>query len=454
MVRLGKVFLDNSWGIAMTIRRFSVVLLVGAGLVAGACTTSKSAGSTTAAATTAAPTTAGGDTATTAGATTVAASTTAAATTIAPPTGKPFVIGVVNTEGAPGLDFPEFTNVFKAAAKYVNTEKGGFGGRPVQLETCVSKGTPESSQACAQELASKKVDVVMLGLDIFVDYPTYSAAGIPVFGAVPVLPPDYTADAVYITAGNLVVQASTANAITNSKYLGLKNVVVIANDTAATASALASLQPALEKGGATVTVVKGGETETDAGYRSLMQQAAAAKPDVMVSLYGQSGCVALMRARVDLGVTVPVFSNTACLADSVLKAVGSAADGWYFAGASGGAETDDNKVMKKYVSEVTGVAVDKVDRYGFTSVGWLEEMTLWRIASTMQGEVTGKALIDALRSGKAQIWGSDLPLPCGEVKAYSSVCSFSIPFAQYTKNGIEAAFGGDNISSLDVIDAK
>ena len=172
----------------------------------------------------------------------------------------------------------------------------------------------------------------MIGLDIFVDYGTFSAAGIPVIGAVPILPSDYTADAIYITAGNLVVQGSTANAITNPKYLGLKKVAIIANDSPATLSALATLEPALAFAGATAVVIKGGETETDAGYRLLMQQAAATNPEAIVSMYGQSGCVALMRARVELQVEVPAFTNTACLADTVINAVGDAAQGWYFAG--------------------------------------------------------------------------------------------------------------------------
>lgn len=371
---------------------------------------------------------------------------------IAAPTGEPFVIGVVNTEGAPGIDYPDFTNAFRAAAAYINAELGGFAGRPVELEVCLSTASPESSQRCAQDLASKNVDLVMLGLDLFVDYPTYSAAGIPVIGAVPIFAGDYTADAVYLTAGNLVVQASTANAITNPKYLGLTKVAVIANDAGATISALATLEPALAKGGATVTIFKGGETETDAGYRSLMQQAAATNPEVIVSLYGQSGCVALMRARVELGITAPVFSNTACLGDAVIDVVGDAAAGWYFAGASGGAETDDTKVMRRYVGEVTNVDPSLVDRFGFTSLGWLELLTIWNTAQTIDGELTGSAITDAFRAGTAILWGSDAPLECGSVVQLKSICSFSIPFAKYEVGGATAAFGGENISALESLD--
>lgn len=433
----------------------AVLALVGLGL--SACTEAKdggSAGATTVApASTAAPaTSAAPDTTAAGGETTMAPETTAGPTTLPAPSGEPFVVGVVNTEGAPGLDFPDFTNAFKAAAEYANTELGGFGGRPVQLEICISQGSPESSQACAQDLAAKGVDLAMIGLDIFVDYPTFGAAGIPVIGAVPILPPDYSADAVYITAGNLVVQGSTANAITNPKYLGLKKVAIIANDAAATVSALASLEPALAKGGATVTVVKGGETETDAGYRSLMQQAGETDPEAIISLYGQAGCVALMRARVELGVTAPVFSNTACLADRVIEAVGDAAVGWYFAGSTGGVETDDSKTMRRYVADVTGGTPEEVDPFGFTSLGWLEMLTIQRVASGLGPSVTGPGIIDAFRSQTALLWGSDAPLECGSVASLPAVCSFAIPFAEYTADGAAPAFGGENISALDVLD--
>ena len=440
-------------GVVVTRRAWIVLtMVVAAGAIAASCTEpADQAGSTTAppvtsaAAQTTAVTdsTAPGDT---------SAVTTAAPTTLAPPTGEPFVIGVVNTEGAPGLDFPEFANAFRAAAALANAELGGFGGRPVELEVCVAKGSPESSQACAQELAAKQVDLAMIGFDIFVDYPTFAAAGIPVIGAVPILPPDYSADAVYITAGNLVVQGSTANAITNPEYLGLTKVAVIANDAAATVSALASLEPALARGGATVTIIKGGETETDAGFRSLMQQAAATDPEVIISMYGQAGCVGLMRARVELGVDVPAFSTTACLGDAVIDAVGDAAIGWYFAGATGGAETEQSIQMRTWVGEITGVAPEDVDPFGFTSLGWLQAMTVQAVAASIGPSVTGQAIFDTFRAGTAVQWGTENELACGSIPSLSAVCSFAIPFAEYTADGAVAAFGGANISALDVLD--
>ena len=72
--------------------------------------------------------------------------------------------------------FPEIRLQIESAVDYLN-EHGGMGGRPIELQSCVAKGSPETSQACAQELVGKNVELVMLGLDLFPDYATYTAAG-------------------------------------------------------------------------------------------------------------------------------------------------------------------------------------------------------------------------------------------------------------------------------------
>lgn len=376
----------------------------------------------------------------------------APSSTIPAPSGEPFVIGVVNSEGNPVVDFPDFSIAFRAAADYINTELGGFGGRPLELIVCATQASPESSQACAQDLAARGVDMAMIGLDLFVAYGTFESAGIPVIGAVPVFAGDYSANAVYITAGNLVVQAATANAIVSEKYLGLKRVAIIAADSGATADALTYLEPALKAGGAEFTTIKGGETESDAGYRSLMQQAAAFDPTAIIVFYSQAGCVGLMRARADLGIDVPSFASTACLGDTVIDAVGDDAIGWYFAGASGGPESDDSRTMRKYVAAVTGKRPDQIDRYGFTSLGWAQLLTIWKVAANLDVPLRGDSMNDAFRSGRGRFWASDAPLECGSVPALPSVCLFEIPFARYTESGVEPAFGGVQVSALDVLE--
>ena len=96
---------------------------------------------------------------------------------LGPPSGEPIVIGMVNTEGTPGLDFPEMRTDTDLAVDYLN-QHGGMGDRPIEIVHCAAAGSPETSQACAQELTGKNVEMVMLGLDLFPGYDTFAASGI------------------------------------------------------------------------------------------------------------------------------------------------------------------------------------------------------------------------------------------------------------------------------------
>ena len=110
----------------------------------------------------------------------------------------------------------------RAAVSYTN-EHGGLGNRPVKIESCVVKGDPETSQACAQELVGKGVELVLIGLDLFIDYKTYEAAGIPVIGVLPILPPDYTAKALFLTGGNATSQDRKSTRL-NSSHVALSRM--------------------------------------------------------------------------------------------------------------------------------------------------------------------------------------------------------------------------------------
>src|SRR5205085_12599596 len=79
--------------------------------------------------------------------------------------GAPAVVGFVNQENAPAGSFPELRLGVPAAVRYVNEELGGVGGRPVQLASCATAGTPESSQACANQLLPRSPVAVIGGVD-------------------------------------------------------------------------------------------------------------------------------------------------------------------------------------------------------------------------------------------------------------------------------------------------
>ena len=173
---------------------------------------------------------------------------------LAPPDGDPIVIGMVNTEGTPGLDFPEIATSTQAAVDYLN-EHGGLGGRPIELEVCTAAGSPETSQACAQELVGKGVELVFLGLDLFPGFDTFAAASVPVTGVLPILPGDFIADALYFTGGNSTTVAAMAKfAVEN---FDAKTAGIISADNAGANGTEAALKTALDNAGITYTSDQG-----------------------------------------------------------------------------------------------------------------------------------------------------------------------------------------------------
>ncbi len=391
------------------------------------------------------------------------AGTEAPATSDAPaelpaPTGEEMVIGLVNTEGgAGGLDFPDIRRFMEAAIEYTNAH-GGLGNRPVKLESCVVKGNPETSQACAQDLVGKHVELILLGLDLFPDYKTYDAAGIPVIGVLPILPPDYTANALFLTGGNATSQA--ASAALAKDYFNATKVGIIHADNAGANSTAASLEAALDIAGIEWTAVKGGDNETDAGFQGLMRQATEGNPDVLVSLYSDAGCIGTMRARASLGITIPVITTNICADKDVIDAVGDDATGWYFAGLAEEKDTPERAVLKRTLAPVMGIPEEEVTAasLGLGGLGYVLWMSLIDYGQKMVAEgtdLTGESLYSFLKSAEGlYLFGGVTPIACGSNTSYPAVCSFVFPFATYLGDGkvgpiadLEAVTGSDLVDS-------
>ncbi len=371
---------------------------------------------------------------------------------LAPPTGPSMIVGLVNSEGVPSVDFPDIRRFIEAAVEYTNSN-GGFGNRPIVLETCIAKGSPETSQACAQELVGKKAELILLGFDLFPDYKTYSAAGVPVIGVLPILPPDYTADALFITGGNATSQAAIAAVAKD--HFSATEVSIVHADNPGSNSTAGSLQSALEAAGIGWTAVKGGDNETDAGYQGLMREAASSQPDVIVSLYAEAGCVGTMRGRAALGIEIPVITTAACAEKDVIDEVGDDALGWMFAGLAQDDDSAERRLQRMLLAPVMGVEESEITTasYGLGGLGYLMYMTLVDAAQQMVVDgidVTGSSLYDYVRAGNGTtLFASTSPLECGSVTSHPAVCSFVFPFAEYKGSGVIGPVDG-----LGLVDSK
>ncbi len=371
------------------------------------------------------------------------------------PTGDPITLGLVNTEGVPGLDFPDLRIAVQASVDYLN-QHGGLGGRPITLETCVSKGAPESSQACAQELVGKGIEMALLGLDLFPDYATYKAAGVPVVGVLPILPADYTADALFLTGGNATTMAAVAR-VAKEKFNATKVGIVSADNPGANNSE-AALVGALDKAGIAHVTVKGGDNETDAGYQGLMREVTKDNPDLLVSLYSDAGCIGTIRGRAALAIQTPVITTGICSAADVLKEVGDDAVGWTYVGVQADQTSPAQLIMKDVMAPALKVDPSEVDNtaLGLGALGVYEMMSLGVYADIMQAAgtaVTGAALYDFLKtSTDLKLWPGGAPIACGSAAAYPSVCSFNFPFAEYQAGGTVVAVAGlESVSSAEYL---
>jgi hypothetical protein len=375
--------------------------------------------------------------------------------TLAPPSGEPIVLGLVNTEGTPGLDFPDIRLAIAGAVDYLN-QHGGIGGRPIEIVNCTATGSPETSQACAQDVTGKGVEMVLLGLDLFPDYATYTAAQVPVVGVLPILPGDYTANALFLTGGNATIMAAAAGAAKN--HFGATTVSIVGADNPGANSTLASLTASLDALGVSHTSVKGGDNETDAGYQGLMRQAASNNPDLLISLYSDAGCIGTMRGRASLGIDIPVLTTSICSSADVLDQVGDDAIGWNFIGVATPQETPTQAILRDIMSPVLGVAASDVDptALGLGSLGLFLIMTLAVHGNQMADDgldVTGPAMFDLLTEvDDLTLWPGDSPIDCGAAPAYPSICSFIFPFAEYIEGGeIRTIPGLEAVSALEYL---
>jgi branched-chain amino acid transport system substrate-binding protein len=360
----------------------------------------------------------------------------------------------VNTEGSPGLDFPEIRLTIQSAVDYLN-QHGGIGGRPIQLQVCTADGGPESSQSCAQELVGKGVELTLLGIDLFPDYATYAAEGIPVIGVLPILPPDYQSDALFLTGGNATVGA--AMAAVADEHFQAKTVGIVSADNPGANASEQALTASLDKAGIAHVTVKGGDNETDAGYQGLMREAAKDAPDLLVSLYSGPGCIGTMRGRASLGIEIPVLTTGICAGKDVIDAVGDDANGWFFTGVSTQQDSPELAILEEIVAPTQGVDPSEVDStsLGLGGLALFEIMSLATWANMMSADgddITGRSIYDYVANTPGlQLWPNGAEVKCGASTAQPAICSFTFPFAEYKDGKVTTVPGLEAVSSLEYL---
>lgn len=428
----------------MSIRSFGVGLVV-LGLAATACSSSGSGngGSGNGA---------GAVHSASASATSPAGSSNAGSTA---PKGAPFLLGWINQDKPGSVPTYNGTPQAEAAVKYVNAELGGIGGHPLQLVTCSTNGSPESSQSCANTMISKGVKVVTKNFDGGWDavIGTFETAGVTVLGGEPTAAGEYSAKNAfyYIGSAPTVVPSMAKLSVQNFKA---KKVAVLTTSNPIAKSALPLLLGPLKAAGINPTVITAPDDAADySPYAAAVQQAS---PDVVDALLTPPQCLPAMKALHGANFTKPVVTTGLCNDPRILAAAGSAANGWSF-----GIGTPELNVSPKAAASVLYREVWK--KYGsgalnqdaVAQLGVLDVVTVAKQLNQLSaGALTAgaAALQAAIRKSMTAPGAKDpiegTPLQCGKSKILPAICGFSVYFNTQKNGRLVDATGGKPIDGF------
>jgi branched-chain amino acid transport system substrate-binding protein len=334
---------------------------------------------------------------------TAAANTSAASSALGaskPAKGTPVVFGMINIESNSGADFPEVREAAQAAVKYVNQYGGGLDGHPIQLNVCITDGSPATSVQCANKLVAQHPAAILGGSDLAsaATLPIYKKAGLALIGGMDITPAESSAPNSLIF--NDVAQSGNSDIGAYAvKSLHAKKVSVIAiGDTQGVFQAKTFELPAVQKSGGSAKLFSLPPSQADAS--SVVASAEGASPDAVL-LESPSQCVSILSALKSLGNSKPVLSIDPCSAPTVIKASNGGADGMYwfepYQDILAANQTKDVVLTKAILAKYAPakIAIDSPALAGLTTV-----MNVWNaFKSTPPSKLNSTYMLKTLRTG-------------------------------------------------------
>ena len=359
--------------------------------------------------------------------------------------GPPVVVGFINQEGSVVGSFPEVRADAEAAVRYINRELDGIGGRPLRLETCATDGTPESSQACANQLRLKRPVAVVGGVDLgaAASIPVLDAAGIPYVGGSPSLGDELTATNAFMLTGGLA-----ADLLGQAQYaldtLRPKRVGIIYIDLPGLLStAIEAARQVLRKKGVS-DVVAVPEKADAADFTQSLTAVNRGNPEAIVALFPAQGCARIMQARKALAIKARFFFPGACADQAVFDASGGGADGAYFA--SGFVTFDDrsNAEVATYLDKRRAHGAAGTPPSVLSQAGFAVIMDVRQILTEVQGPLSPDAVRGALRGARQHPGFMSHPYTCDRQQVFllGAVCNANVRVLQYRDGALADVTGG------------
>ena len=358
------------------------------------------------------------------------------------PVKPPIVVGLINTEDASVGSFPELRRGVLAAEAYVNDELDGVDGRPIEIVTCTTTGTPESSQRCANELLAKSPVVVIGGVDLgaAASLPVLQTAGVPYVTGTPSATAALTADGSFALTGGTATEilGEVAYAVDT---LHAERLAGVYSDVPGLLSEAASL---LE----TIVNRKGVEdfrfvpVSNAPDLVPALTSADAGDPDAILAVFPAQACSRVVQGVESAGIDARMLYPSFCASDRVFTAGRSGVEGSIVAtGYVPYVERADDEVatyLRALRDYDPATEPSLLSQAGFSVL-----VVLRQLMTETDGELTPAALTATLQSTRAHPSFMGHPFTCDrrQVPLLGALCSAYVRISEVRNRRLQPVGG-------------
>ncbi len=234
--------------------------------------------------------------------------------------GEPVKIGFISDGKSSFLDNTIEIRAAEATTKWLNERGGGIAGRPIQLDTCETKGEPATAADCGRQMVQDNVAAVafkeVTGVEAM--WTPLHDAGIPVMGFTSQLPLSADAQSTYIL--NDSTTAGVQIPLGVAKQVGADKVTVVIIDVPGAADTVKSQAgPAFEEAGIDLEFVRIAPGTAD--MTSQLSSLASDGTDVAFVVGYDAFCIAAFKGLSQVGYTGSVASIEQCFSDATRTAL-------------------------------------------------------------------------------------------------------------------------------------
>jgi branched-chain amino acid transport system substrate-binding protein len=358
------------------------------------------------------------------------------------PTQPPIIVGLINTEDASVGSFPELRRGVLAAEGYVNDDLDGVDGRQIEVVTCTTTGTPESSQRCANELLSKSPVAVIGGVDLgaAASRPVFQTVGVPYVTGTPAATAALTADGSFALSGGTATEilGEVAYAVDT---LHVDRLAGVYSDVPGLLSEAASL----------LNTIVGRKGVQDfrfvpvSGTPDLVPALTAAdkdNPDAILAVFPAQACTRVVQSVESAAIDARMMYPSFCAEDRVFAASKAGAEGSVVAtGYVPYVDRHDDEVAS-YLTALR--AYDPAAEPSLLSqAGFSVLVVLRQLMTETEGDLTPASLTKTLQSTHAHASFMGHPFTCDrhQVPLLGALCSAYVRIAEVHDGKLRPAGG-------------